>query len=242
MMTSVDMECNHKSPSEEVKIIHVTPSKCFKSRFLRAPKKRSEIDPERHEAARKLTRKQLLHERDVFSTILYNTNLENRFLKSKTTYVITHQQREITKLLADKETILRDNKYKDAKIEDLQADKELLLRNKEYKDAEIEDLRQKTNHWRGEHTFLVRELLQSKMEKQKLEIEKAEMSKEIERLRVTCIQQVQELMDQLNVSHDRKKDPHQEMEVINDEEARRLKAKVRLPWQTKSKRLSLIHI
>lgn len=236
MMTSVDTDCNDKSPSEEPKIMHLTPWKRLKHGFLRAPEKRREIDLERQEAARKLTRKQLLHERDVYSTILYNTNLENRFLKSKTSYVITHQQREITKLQADNESILRENKYKDEEIEDLQADKESIIRDNEYKDVEIEDLRQKTIHWRGEHSFLVRELLQSKMEKQRLEKEKAEMLKELERLRVTCIQQVDEFMDQLNESYDRKKDLHQEMEVIPDEEARRLKAKVRLPWQTKSRR------
>lgn len=236
MITSVDTELNYKSPSEEPKNVHMTPWNRFKYGFLRAPEKRSEIDLERRQAARKLTRKQLLHERDANSVILYNTSLENRFLKSRTTYVITHQKREITKLQGDKESLLRDIEYKDAEIEDLQADKESILRDIEHKDAEIEDLRQKTNHWRGEHTFLVRELLQTKMEKQRLENEKAEMLKELEGLRITCIQQVEAFMDQLNESYDRKKDLHQEMEVIHGEEARRLKAKGRLPWQTKSRR------
>jgi hypothetical protein len=146
---------------------------------------------ERQKAARKLTRRQLLRDREMYSLFLYEAGLENVHLKKENQFLnsgaaekIVDQEREITHLQAVNKALLRDH---------------------EYKDEQMKDVDQQNKHWRGEHKFLVRELLRTKLEKKFLEKEKADMMLEMERLRLTCTQQSESLMNQLNESHGGKK-------------------------------------
>jgi hypothetical protein len=146
---------------------------------------------ERQKAAQKLTRKQLLRDREMYSLFLHEAGLENLHLKKENEFLntgsadrIVHQEREITKLQAVNKSLLRDH---------------------ECKDEQMRDLFQQNKHWRGEHKFLVRDLLQTKMENKSLEKEKADMMQEMERLRLTCTQQAESFMNHLNEPHAVKK-------------------------------------
>lgn len=174
-----------KSPPNEPKIVVTTPWNRFKSGF---PRKSME---ERQKAARKLTRRQLLRDREMYSLFLYEAGLENVHLKKENQFLnsgaaekIVDQEREITHLQAANKSLLRDH---------------------EYKDEQMKDVDQQNKHWRGEHKFLVRELLRTKLEKKFLEKDKADMTLEMERLRLTCTQQAESFMNQLNESHAVKK-------------------------------------
>jgi hypothetical protein len=185
MDKSVLLKRNSKSPSDEPKIAVVTPWNRFKSGFPRRPREES------GKATKKLTRTQLLRDREMYSMFLYEASLENLHLKKENQFLnsgaadkIIHQEREITQLQAVNESLLRDH---------------------EYKDEQIKGLEQQNSHWRGEHKFLVRELLRTKLENKSMEKEKADMMQEMERLRLTCTQQAESFMNQLNESRAVKK-------------------------------------